>query len=654
MARNKVHFYGQPVAAVAASTIFQAEMALALIKIEYEPLVPVLDINEAIKENSPRLHDEMVTVRNDGSTVYTKDTNVAQYIELDVGDTNKGFAEADVVVDCSFETQIVHQGYIEPESETGLVNSNGEITIWAPTQGTFLHQEELAALMDVPIEKITVLPLEIGGGFGGKEHIRISPLCVALSQKCGLPVQITLTREEVLIGTGPGAATVSSIKIGAKKNGAITSLFAKFMYSGGCYPGGPIQRATWCSLMPYQIPNFKLTGFDVVTNKPKTVPYRAPGGAAATFAIESSIDELAQKLNMDPLKIRKINVSREGDLAINGTIFGPIGFEHILDKIESHPAWTSSLGNENRARGLALGYWPSSSGESNCKIKLNVDGSVNLLVGSVDLSSTRTGLAQIVAEELQISINKIQVITGDTSIIGFTQASAGSRISHDMGTAVYLACKDLLSQLKQKCVNKLGGNIGNIEYSQGIFRRKDDFSNSITLQKLSTYIISNAVEVIGYGFVSELELAPASAGHVVDIEIDTDTGKVNILNYTSFQDVGFTLNPDMVEGQMQGGAVQGIGWALSEEYIYDSNGVMKNPTLLDYRIPTALDVPMLMCDILNVPAKSGPYGVRGAGEMGIVLPPACIANAISRVLMVRPYRLPMNPERVFWLNRCKK
>ena len=648
MAREKVHFHGQPVAAVAAKTLQEAEDALGFIEVEYEPLPVVLDPDEAMKPDAPLLHSDLFTL-NEGS-VATTPSNVAWHLEFKRGDLKRGFADADIVVERSFRTRMVHQGYIEPEAECAAVGPGGRITVWAVTQGIFLHREELSVLFQVPPGKIKVIPMEVGGAFGGKEHARVSPVCVALSRKCGRPVRIVLTREEVLRATGPGAATVSTVKIGVKRNGQLTGLHANYAYSGGCYPGAPVNRAIWAAMAAYQIPNFKIEGYDVVTNKPKSVPYRAPGGAAATFAIETTMDEVARALDMDPLEFRKKNISRAGDPAPAGGTFDAIGFEKILAAIEHHPCWTTPLAAKNQGRGLALGFWPLGSGQAHCQMTLVSDSSVNLTVGSVDLSGTRTGLAQIVAEELGISLDEVQVFTADTDTIGYTDGSTGSRLAHDMGTAVYYACQNLLSELKQRAANSLEAPVDMVEYNQKRFSLKGFPGRSVTLADLALESLKGGGVIVAHGQVTELQMAPATAGHVVDVEADPETGKVKLLRYTSFQDVGFALNPTMVEGQMQGAATQGIGWALSEEYIYDDNGAMKNATLLDYRMPTALDVPLLDCEIIEVPAPdaAGSYGIRGAGEMGIVIPPVAICNAIARATGVRLTELPMTPERVFW------
>ena len=648
MAREKVHFHGQPVAAVAAKTLQEAEDALGFIEVEYEPLPVVLDPDEAMKPDAPLLHSDLFTL--DEGSVATTPSNVAWHLEFKRGDLERGFADADIVVERSFRTRMVHQGYIEPEAECAAVGPGGRITVWAVTQGIFLHREELSVLFQVPPGKIKVIPMEVGGAFGGKEHARVSPVCVALSRKCGRPVRIVLTREEVLRATGPGAATVSTVKIGVKRNGQLTGLHANYAYSGGCYPGAPVNRAIWAAMAAYQVPNFKVEGYDVVTNKPKSVPYRAPGGAAATFAMETTMDEVARALDMDPLEFRKKNISRAGDPAPAGGTFDAIGFEKILAAIEHHPCWTTPLAAKNQGRGLALGFWPLGSGQAHCQMTLVSDSSVNLTVGSVDLSGTRTGLAQIVAEELGISLDEVQVFTADTDTIGYTDGSTGSRLAHDMGTAVYYACQNLLSELKQRAANSLEAPVDMVEYKQKRFSLKGFPGRSVTLADLALASLKGGGVIVAHGQVTELHMAPATAGHVVDVETDPETGKVKVLRYTSFQDVGFALNPTMVEGQMQGGATQGIGWALSEEYIYDDNGAMKNATLLDYRMPTALDVPPLDCEIIEVPAPdtAGSYGIRGAGEMGIVIPPVAICNAIARATGVRLTELPMTPERVFW------
>jgi CO/xanthine dehydrogenase Mo-binding subunit len=654
MAREKVHFHGQPVAAVAATTLQEAEEALEFIEVEYEPLPVVLDPDEAMKPDAPLLHPDLFTLSESGRA--TAPSNVAWHLEVGRGDLAQGFADADVVIDRSFRTRMVHQGYIEPEAECALVGPGGHITVWAVTQGIFLHREELSVLFQVPPSNIKVIPMEVGGAFGGKEHARVSPICVALSRKCGRPVRIALTREEVLRATGPGAATVSKVKIGVKRSGKLTALHSSYAYSGGCYPGAPINRALAAAIAAYQIPNFKVEGYDVVTNKPKSVPYRAPGGAAATYPIEVTIDEVARALEMDPLELRKKNISRAGDPAPAGGSFDAIGFEKILSTIERHPCWTTPLTGKCQGRGLALGFWPLGSGQAHCQITLVSDGSIILSVGAVDLSGTRTGLAQIVADELDVSLNEVRVVTADTDTIGYTDGSTGSRLAHDMGTAVYYACQNLLVELKQRAAARLQVPVEMVEYGERRFSARGLSERSVSLKDLALASLKGGSVIVAHGQVTQLQMAPATAGHVVDVETDPETGKVKLLRYTSFQDVGFALNPAMVEGQMQGGATQGIGWALSEEYIYDANGVMKNATLLDYRMPTALDIPPLDCEIIEVPAPegAGPYGVRGAGEMGIVIPPAAICNAIARATGVRLTELPMTPERVFWAIRSAR
>jgi xanthine dehydrogenase molybdenum-binding subunit len=648
MAREKVHFHGQPVAAVAARTLQEAEDALEFIEIEYEPLPVVLDPDEAMKPDAPLLHDDIFTVTEAG--LATSPSNVAWHLVHERGDLERGFAAADLVIERSFRTRMVHQGYIEPEAECALVAPDGHITVWAVTQGIFLHREEISVLFQVPPSRIRVIPMEVGGAFGGKEHARVSPVCVALSRKCGRPVRIVLTREEVLRATGPGAATVSTVKIGVKRSGQITALHSRYAYSGGCYPGAPINRALWAATAAYQLPNFKIEGYDVVTNKPKSVPYRAPGGTAATYAIEVTIDEVAQAIDMDPLQLRKLNISRAGDPAPTGGTFDAIGFEKIIAAIERHPCWTTPLTGRNRGRGLAFGFWPLGSGQAHCQVTLVSDGSINLTIGSVDLSGTRTGLAQIVAEELDVSLDQVRVVMADTDTTGYTDGSTGSRLAHDMGTAVHHACRNLLVELKQRAAMTLQVPYETIEYGDRRFFARSVPERSVSIADLALASHKGGSVIVAHGQVTDLQMAPATAGHVVDVEVDSETGKVNLLRYTSFQDVGFALNPAMVEGQMQGGATQGIGWALSEEYIYDANGIMKNATLLDYRMPTALDVPPLDCEIIEVPPSkaAGPYGIRGAGEMGIVLPPAAISNAITRATGVRIAELPMSPERIFW------
>ncbi|MBI4336496.1 MAG: xanthine dehydrogenase family protein molybdopterin-binding subunit [Chloroflexi bacterium] len=649
LAKGRVMFQGHCVAAVAAVTTEVAEQAVSLIEVEYEPLPAVFDPEEAMRPGAVLLHPDLFTSGLGGKA--TTPSNVATHLELGRGDVAKGFAQADVVVERSFRTQRVHQGYIEPDSETAMVYPDGRIVVWATTQGTFALRDQIAPLLKVPKGNIKIIPMEVGGAFGAKSYARYSPVIILLSKKSGRPVRLTLGRDQVLRDKG-APATVSTVKVGVKRDGTITAIQAKFIFSAGAYPGSPLAGGAMAGLGPYKTPNLKVDAYDVVTNLHRIEAYRAPGAPQANFAIECTMDEVAEKLGIDPLEFRSRNLVQEGDLMPNDTPFNRVGYREVLERVKSHPAWASPLGGPNRGRGLAVGFWRGGAGgQYSCTLMVNGDGSFSLLVGTVDLSGTRTGLAQMVAEEFSVPVEAVWLDTADTGEIAYTDESSGSRVTYAMSIALQQAVQDVMGQLKERAAAKLKVSAQDIEYRERKFSAKGAPDRAVTLQELATESVRGAGSIMGHGSTTRMQPAPVFAAHVADVEMDPETGRARLLRFTSFQDVGFAVNPPMVEATMQGGASQGIGWALSEEVMFDEKGGVRNPNLLDYRIPTAMDLPMLGTEIIEVPASGGPYGVRGTGEAPIVPPLAAVANAVTHATGVRVRELPLSPERVFWAKR---
>jgi xanthine dehydrogenase molybdenum-binding subunit len=644
LAHDKALFQGHAVAAVAAIDPFAADEALSLIQVDYEILPPVEDVLQAMKPDAAILHEDLHTRLSDGKLSDSPSNVAAQFI-MSYGDVDKGLAEADAIVESTSTTKMVHQGYIEPQSCTAHFDASGRLTVWTTTQGSFTVKGQLASFLRLPHAKVRVVPMEIGGGFGGKIYILTEGIAALLAKKTGQPVKLTLTREEVLKAMGPGAPCVISVKAGAKKDGRLTAIHAKMYYDSGCFPGSPVGNAGLTAVAPYKQPNLRIDGYDVVTNKPRVQAYRAPGATQAAFAVETLIDMLAEKLGMDPLSFRLLNCPQEGDPMANGRPYNRIGLKDTYERVKAHPAWTSPFTGKNRGRGIATGYWRGGTFTSSCHVAVNADGTVEAVVGSVDLTGTRTSLTQVVAEEFGLSADEVQVTVGDTDSVGYTDVSGGSRITYTMSAALNKACRDALDQLKQRAAEQLEANLEDIEYADRRFFVRGSPQKAATLQELAKASVMGSGPIIGKGTATRMGLAHEFAVHIADVEVDPDTGKVKIIHYTAFQDVGCAVNPTQVEGQMQGGTVQGIGWALTEEYAYDK-GILRNPTLLDYRMPTALDLPMITTEIVEVPAPDGPYGIRGVGEVPIVPPPATIANAIYRAIAVRMHELPMSPERV--------
>ncbi|MBI2171078.1 MAG: xanthine dehydrogenase family protein molybdopterin-binding subunit [Chloroflexi bacterium] len=646
IAHDKALFDGHAVAAVAAVSPEVAERALELIDVKYEVLPPVEDAVEAMKPDAPLLHEDLST-RSLGERA-KRPSNVAAYVENSFGDVDKGFAEADLVHETTYDTKMVHQGYLEPTTAVVSAQSDGKLTVWSSTQGTFGVRRTLSQLLDLPQHRINVIPTEIGGGFGGKVYAILEPITAMLSLKANRPVKLVMSRSEVFRATGPGSPMHAVIRTGVKRNGRLTACYAKIILDAGAFPGAPVWGAGAVSFGPYKTDNLKIEGYDVVTNKPRVQAYRAPGGTPIAFAIESHMDEVAEKLGIDPLQFRILNAPGEGDKGTSGQPYNRIGMKEVLRRLSQHPCWTSPAPKgPHRGRGLALGYWPGATLTSSAVVQVLPDGGISLFSGQVDLTGTRTTMAQMVADEMQVPIENVSVRVADTETAPYTDLSAGSRTTYSMGAAVHEACKDALAQLKTHAAQHFKSPKEDVEYANGVFWVRENTEQRVDLQTVagnSTRLASGPI--CGYGTVTRLQPAHQFAAHVADVEVDPETGKVTILRYTTFQDVGKAINPTMVEGQMQGGALQGIGWALTEYYDY-SKGMMRNPTLLDYRMPTALDIPMIEAVIVEVPASDGPYGARGIGEVPIVPPAGALANAIYRATGRRLHTLPMTPQEVW-------
>ncbi len=545
------------------------------------------------------------------------------------------------------QVDTAHQGYLEPQAVVAEVDANGFATVWASTQGQFTAELMIAAMLGLPMSRLKVVPLEIGGGFGGKIAIHGEAVAVRLAQKCRRPVKLVLSREEVLQGgSGPPAAALIDIAVGADKDGGLVAIDGTYRLDAGGLPGLSPSLVMQASAALYQCPNLNLQGYDVVTNKPRTEAYRAPVGIQAAFAMEQAMDMLCQKLGMDPLEFRLRNAAVTGSTMPIGTPFPAIGLTTILECVRQHACWRDPLpeGPGARGRGLALGYWRGTSMTSAGHVTIAADGRPMVTMGAVDLSGTRTTMAQVVAEEFGLAIEDVHVATGDSKSVGYSDGAAGSRVARTMTAALVEASRDALGQLRRRAAEKLQCAADELDYAGGVFRSRRT-GGAISLAALMQATLTEGA-VVGRGVSTKLPLGVEIGAHVCDVAVDTATGLVTVLRYTAFQDVGLALNPAAVEGQMEGSVVQGLGWALTEGFDYGADGRLRNASLLDYRMPTALDVPKIDCVIVETPVPNVPYGVRGVGEVPIVPPAAAVANAIARATGVRMTRMPMTPERV--------
>ena len=646
LARGKVHWVGQPVAGVAAVDGHVAEAALALIEVEYEPLPAVLDIAAAMTPEAPVLHEHVFTKGVEPRP--RAPSNVCSRTVIARGHAARALEGAAAKQRIRVEVDTAHQGYLEPQVVVAQVDANGFATVWASTQGQFTAELMIARMLGMPQSRLKVVPLEIGGGFGGKIAIHGEAVAVRLAQKCGRPVKLTFTREEVLQGgSGPPAGARIDVAVGADHEGRLVAIEGTYCMDAGGLPGLSPSLLMQASAALYQTPNLNLQGYDVVTNKPRTEAYRGPGGIQAAFAMEQAMDALCQRLNLDPLEFRKRNAALTGSTMPIGTPFPSIGLTTILQRVGEHPCWTDPLtkGRWPRGRGLALGYWRGTSMTSAGHITIAGDGRPMVTMGAIDLSGTRTTMAQVVAEEFDLPIGDIHISTGDTKSVGYSDGAAGSRVARTMTAALVEASRDALAQLSRRAAEKLQCRTEDLSYARGVFRSHKVGGPAISLAELMQATLTDGA-VVGRGVSTKLPLGVEIGAHVCDVEVDTATGRVTVLRYTAFQDVGLALNPAAVEGQIEGSVVQGLGWALTEGFDYGPDGRLRNASLLDYRMPTALDVPVIECVIVETPVPNVPYGVRGVGEVPIVPPAACVANAIARATGVRLTRMPMTPERV--------
>ena len=650
IAREKALYKGHVVAAVAATDPSVAEQALDLIEVDYEILRPVLNAEDAMKDDAPILHERLLTMhsatfRAGGWGEGERQTNVANRFEFALGDVEAGFEQADVVVEREFRTEAVHQGYIEPHAATAHWDSDGYVTVWCSSQGHFGVRDHTSSILGLPVSRVKVIPMEIGGGFGGKGQsgVYIEPLAAKLSQKSGQPVKIVMSRYEVFVGTGPTSGTLIKTKMGATRDGQIVAAEARLTYEAGAFPGSPVASGCRTMFAPYNIPNVFVEGVDVLVNRQKSAAYRAPGSPAAAFAAEQVVDELSQKLGMDTIELRLLNTSEEGTRQVAGPRFLRIGNRELLEAAREHPHLQTPLEGKYRGRGIAAGAWFNGSGPASAVASINPDGTVSLIEGSPDIGGSRAAMAMHVAEALGIPVGDVRPAIVDTDSIGYSSGAGGSGVTFKMGRACYEAAQDAKRQLIERAARIWDVSPDDVEYDNSMLRHRQDTELSMSFADLASRLNGTGGPIVGRATVNPGGVGNAFGLHIVDVEVDDETGKVEILRYTAIQDAGKAIHPSYVEGQIQGGAVQGIGWALNEEYYFSDDGTMENSTFLDYRMPTSLDLPMIDTVIVEIANPGHPYGVRGVGEVSIVPPMGAVANAIHNATGIRMTELPMSP-----------
>ncbi len=646
MARKKVLYDGHAVAAVAAIDAATARKALKLIKVDYQILPHVTDVDEALKPDAPLLHDDIFT---DGiSPTPTKPSNFNKQSEYGHGDLDEGFREADVIVARSYKTEQTHQGYIEPHSCLASVSPDGSAEMWVCTQGHFVYRNQCASLLGLDANKLRVTSSEIGGGFGGKTHIWAEPLALALSRKANRPVKLTMTRDEVFRCTGPTSSTSIDVKIGAKKDGTITAAFAELRYHGGAFPANWAELGAMTAFACYDLKNVKTIAKDCVVNRPKTAAYRAPSAPMAAFAIENTVDELAKKIGMDVIDFRIKNAAKEGTKSSYGPVYGPIGIGPTLHAAKHHPHMKASLG-KNMGRGMACGFWFNFGGQTCVDVNVTPDGNVTVAVGTVDVGGSRASIALAVAEELGVGYDNVRCTVADTSSLGHNDMTDGSRGTFSSSMAAIFGARKAVQVLRERAAATWEIPVHDVEWKDGAAHAKGAGHGNLsplTLKDLAASAANTGGPIAGHSEIVADGAGVSFATHLVDVETDPETGRSVIKRYTVIQDAGKAIHPSYVEGQYQGGAAQGIGWALNEEYVYGKNGRLQNAGFLDYRIPVCSDLPFIDTQILEIPNPNHPYGVRGVGETSIVPPLAAVSIAVTNATGVRHTHVPLSPPRV--------
>jgi CO/xanthine dehydrogenase Mo-binding subunit len=596
--------------------------------------------------DAPVLHDDMFTK---GVTPKPgKASNVAAKHLMGRGDVAAAFKSADVIVEGRYETAAVHQGYVEPHACVASWGADGQSTIWCSSQGQFLVRAMVAKILNMPLSDIKVTPAEIGGGFGGKTTVYLEPVALALSRKCGRPVKIVMSREEVFLASGPTSGAVMDVRLAATKAGKITGAEMTLRYQAGAFQGSPVNLGMMTAFACYDVEALALTGYDVVSNRPKVAAYRAPGAPMAAFAVESAIDDLAMKLDMDPIDLRLLNAVRDGAKTVYGATVRYSALVETLEAIKASPHYQTPVG-KGQARGVAAGFWFNVGGESSAAVHVDEDGGVTVVSSNPDIGGSRASMAMMAAETLGLPIERVRCTVADTTSIGYSGSTGGSRVTFATGMAVVEAAQKVVADLKRRAAQTWECDVAMVEWKDGVATCTDPLKD---VKPLSMKAIAGKSAKTGGPIAAEVSLNAqgAAAGfgvHVCDLEIDAETGRTTVVRYTAAQDVGRAIHPAYVEGQLQGGAAQGIGWALNEEYVYGKSGLLENAGFLDYRMPVASDLPMIDTILIETkPNPRHPYGAKGVGEVPIVPPLAAVSNAVSRFVGKRMTSLPMSPAKV--------
>lgn len=664
LALDRVVFVGHPVAAVVAETEPQAEDAAQLVEVEYDVLPAAVDALIAMRPDAPRVRepgagggsDEALAAHGAivaGQTMAGPTApNVASTTEFTRGDVERALAAAPVVVQRTYRTSMVHQGYLEPRAVVASVDPLGALLIWTSTQTLFHTRSQVAEAVGLPEHRVRVTATPLGGGFGAK-FVLLEPLAAALALATRRPVSIVLSRTEEFLMTTPAPQSVFDLRAGATRDGRLTALDARIVFDAGASAGAPVGIAALLIGGYYKVPNLRIRGFEVLTHKPGVGAYRAPGAVQATFALESLMDELAGALGMDPLELRLLNASREGDPLPTGRPWPTIGLVACLERLRTErerlrPARQPSRDGVKHGIGVAVGGWLGGIEPASAVCRLDRDGTLTVVLGMVDMSGAATGLAQIAAEAAGLPLEDVAVVCADTESAPFAGSSGGSKITYTVGLAVERAARDARRQILAIAADRLEAATEDLELIGRSIRVRGVPDRAVTLAQIAKSSMEFGAKyepVFAHGSSAITARSPAFAAHLAEVEVDADTGRARVLRQVVVQDVGRAINPAAIAAQIHGAVAQGIGWALLERMAYDEQGQLRSATLMDYALPSSTDTPPeVETIILEVPTEHGPFGAKGVGEPPVVAAPAAIANAIAAATGARFTALPLTGE----------
>ncbi len=661
MARDRALYHGHPVVCVVAETGAAAEDAVGLVDVDYDPQDAAVDLLLSLEPGSPRARGEKpveasaeAAMHGGGASGETEEheelpANVSSNLHFTRGDIDAVLAASDVVVQNTYRTPMVHQAYMEPQVAAVTIDALGELTVYTSTQAIFYTRNEICAALGLPNSKVKVVSMTIGGGFGGK-FMLIEALAAAVAVKTGRNVLLEYTRMDDFLAANPAPPSVWEVKLGAKKDGTITAMQAKVIFDTGAYAGSPLSIGSLLLGASYNYEAIDIRGYEVLTNKTPAGAYRGPGAVQAAFASESTVDMLAEKLGMDPFELRQKNGATEGTLRPNNVPWPKIGLAQCMTELEGHyralVAKKQDHGTIREGVGVALGGWPGGLEPSTAICRLDADGTVSIVLGSVDLSGTDTSFKQIAAETFGLTPAQVNIVRGDSSNAPYAGGAGGSKTLYTVGLAVQRAAEDAKQQALQIAAGMLETGVDDLEIVEGVVRVKGVPGKQTTLDKIGALSMGPGAKqepVYGRGSSAQANQSPAFAAHTTRVAVDTETGKVKILDYIAVQDVGFAINPAEVDGQIVGGVVQGIGQALYEKMDYDETGQITTQSFLDYAIPSAGHAPTIQAIQVEVASDWGPFGAKGVGEPPLIPCMPAIANAIADAVGIRPTSVPILP-----------